>query len=90
MGKGSNSAEKYIFGRVRGYAMKVGGDRKKGWNYREDVVAIQKADNPMDLREDFIQHMEVWVQLYRLPAEMLTLQGIELLFRQLGTVMFEV
>jgi hypothetical protein len=50
------------------------------WNYRSEVVALQKVTKTTDLTVKRIKEMKVWVQIHNVPQEVLTLEGIELLF----------
>jgi Domain of unknown function (DUF4283) len=60
------------------------------WNYRSEVVALQKVTKATYLIVERIKEIKVWVQIHNVPQKVLMLGDIELLFRSLGTLLFEV
>lgn len=45
---------------------------------------------PTDLQDPKVAHVEVWVQLHGVPPEILSLEGILMLVRHMGTSMTDV
>jgi Domain of unknown function (DUF4283) len=60
------------------------------WNYRADLVALKKAEGPSDLNSEFVQSMELWVQLHRVPPEVFSEEGLAMLAMKVGTPMSDV
>jgi Domain of unknown function (DUF4283) len=63
---------------------------KGSWSYKTDIVALRPAHAPGDLTADYVQSLEIWVQLHQLPPEALTTEGIGIMMGSLGTLLSEV
>ena len=60
------------------------------WSYRGDVVALRRINGPEDLVDPKIEEAEVWVQWHRVPAHIITNEGILELAGELGTPLSDV
>jgi Domain of unknown function (DUF4283) len=60
------------------------------WNYRNEVVVVQKGESTTDLEEDKVQRLKLWVQMHNLPHRVLTLEGVGLLFSEVGPLLSEI
>jgi hypothetical protein len=62
---------------------------KGGWSYRGDVIALRIAHSHSDIRPDFVEAIEIWVQIHNIPMGTLT-TGVLMLAKEVGSSQSEV
>lgn len=46
------------------------------WLYRQDIIAMRRATGHQDLKQSFVDRVELWTQLHNLPHEAVTDEGV--------------
>lgn len=60
------------------------------WNYRGEVVALQRVRDQSDILNPSVTHMEMWTQMHRIPHRIVSNEGIKIIAQSVAPTLSQV
>lgn len=64
--------------------------KRDPWVYRQDMIAMRRANCQAEVSAGHVSHIEIWTQLHNVPTEVVSNEGIAIMVEKLGPQLSDV